>query len=84
MATKVKDKLWNYLHNTDRTMRVPSAMMSGAYMGNHITNDDLVQGTRLSDDYLFGGAAGAVAGQEDDRCTPKPFRQSCGVMLTSR
>ena len=25
---KVGDKLWNYLPNTDRTMRVPSAMMS--------------------------------------------------------
>lgn len=74
MATlKVKDKLWNYLPNTDRTMRVPSAMMSGAYMGSHITNDDLVQGTRLSDDYLFELAPQApVAGQKTIRCTPKP------------
>ncbi len=74
MATlKVKDKLWNYLPNTDRTMRVPSAMMSGAYMGSHITNDDLVQGTRLSDDYTYTLAPGAsTAGQKTIRCTPKP------------
>ena len=72
MATlKVKDKLWNYLPNTDRTMRVPSAMMSGAYMGSHITNDDLVQGTRLSDDYLFEpGAAGARRRSKDDPLHP--------------
>ncbi len=74
MATlKVKDKLWNYLPNTDRTMRVPSAMMSGSYMGSHITNDDLVQGTRLSEDYTYALAPGsAVAGQKTIRCTPKP------------
>ena len=74
MATlKVKDKLWNYLPNTDRTMRVPSAMMSGSYMGSHITNDDLVQGTRLSEDYTYALAPGAaVTGQKTIRCTPKP------------
>jgi len=74
MATlKVKDKLWNYLPNTDRTMRVPSAMMSGSYMGSHITNDDLVQGTRLSEDYSYTLAPGPTTpGQKTIRCTPKP------------
>ena len=68
---KVDDNLWNYLPNTDRTMKVPSAMMSGAWMGSHLSNDDLVRENRLSDDYSFVLAESLT----DDlviRCTPKP------------
>jgi outer membrane lipoprotein-sorting protein len=72
---KVGDKLWNYLPNTDRVMRVPSAMMSGAWMGSHISNDDLVKEYRLSEDYTFALAPGSKAVGSDQytiRCTPKP------------
>ena len=70
---KVGENIWNYLPKVDRTMKIPAGMMSGAWMGSHITNDDLVQGTRLSDDYLFELAPQApVAGQKTIRCTPKP------------
>lgn len=73
---KVGDKLWNYLPNTDRTMRVPSAMMSGAWMGSHISNDDLVKEYRLSEDYTFAMAPGSKAVGSGEsyviRCTPKP------------
>jgi len=72
---KVGDKLWNYLPNTDRTMRVPSAMMSGAWMGSHISNDDLVKEYRLSEDYTFAMAPGSKAVGSGEsyviRCTPK-------------
>ncbi len=50
---KVGDNLWNYLPKVDRTMKVPAGMMSGAWMGSHFTNDDLVQESRLSDDYTY-------------------------------
>lgn len=50
---KVGDNLWNYLPKVDRTMKVPAGMMSGSWMGSHFTNDDLVQESRLSDDYTF-------------------------------
>ena len=72
---KVKKKLWNYLPNTDRTMRVPSAMMSGAWMGSHFTNDDVVRETRFSDDYTFALAPGSEPPGGKTltiRCTPKP------------
>jgi outer membrane lipoprotein-sorting protein len=72
---KVGDKLWNYLPNTDRVMRIPSAMMSGAWMGSHISNDDLVKEYRLSEDYTFSLVPGSgVAGGDKTtiRCTPKP------------
>ncbi|TVQ92106.1 MAG: outer membrane lipoprotein-sorting protein [Deltaproteobacteria bacterium] len=50
---KVEDNLWNYLPRTDRTVRVPAGMMSGSWMGSHVTNDDLVNDSRLSEDYTY-------------------------------
>jgi len=50
---KVGDDMWNYLPKVDRTMKVPAAMMGGSWMGSHVTNDDLVKGSRLSEDYTF-------------------------------
>ncbi len=72
---KVNRDLWNYLPNTDRTMRVPSAMMSGAWMGSHFSNDDLVRESRLSEDFTYALAPGSPplgAPQVTVRCTPKP------------
>lgn len=48
---KVEDDIWNYLPKIDRTIRVPSSMMGGAWMGSHFTNDDLVKHSRLVRDY---------------------------------
>jgi Outer membrane lipoprotein-sorting protein len=48
---KVGENLWNYLPKVDRTMKVPSGMMSGSWMGSHFSNDDLVKDSRLSDDF---------------------------------
>lgn len=50
---KVKDNLWNYLPKVDRTIKVPASMMSGAWMGSHFTNDDLVRESRFSEDYDY-------------------------------
>ena len=51
VTLKVKNDIWNYLPKIDRTIRVPSSMMMGAWMGSHFTNDDLVKGSRLIRDY---------------------------------
>lgn len=48
---KVGPDIWNYLPKIDRTIRVPSSMMMGSWMGSHFTNDDLVKETRLIRDY---------------------------------
>jgi outer membrane lipoprotein-sorting protein len=48
---KVGDNLWNYLPKVDRTMKVPSGMMGGSWMGSHFSNDDLVKESRLSEDF---------------------------------
>ncbi|HAW90914.1 MAG TPA: outer membrane lipoprotein-sorting protein [Gemmatimonadetes bacterium] len=44
-------EVWNYLPRVDRTIKVPSSMMAGSWMGSHVTNDDLVKESRLVDDY---------------------------------
>lgn len=48
-----ENDIWNYLPKVNRTIKVPSSMMSQAWMGSHFTNDDLVRETRMADDYDF-------------------------------
>ena len=50
---KVKDDIWNYLPNVDRTIKVPPSLMMSSWMGSHFTNDDLVKDSRLAEDYTF-------------------------------
>jgi len=50
---KVDNNIWNYLPKVDRTMKVPAGMMSGNWMGSHLTNDDLVKESRLSEDFTY-------------------------------
>ena len=50
---KVDDNIWNYLPKVDRTMKVPSGMMGGSWMGSHFSNDDLVKESRMADDYTY-------------------------------
>ncbi|NCG21288.1 MAG: outer membrane lipoprotein-sorting protein [Rhodobacterales bacterium] len=50
---KVGDNIWNYLPKVDRTMKVPSGMMSGSWMGSHFSNDDLVKENRLSEEFTW-------------------------------
>ncbi len=75
MTLKVDDNLWNYLPKVDRRMKVPAGMMSGAWMGSHFTNDDLVQESRLSEDFTWE-VTERPASKEEGRweivLTPKP------------
>lgn len=53
-ATLKCDKdIWNYLPKVNRTIKLPSSMMSQSWMGSHFTNDDLVKDSRFTDDYTF-------------------------------
>ena len=47
----VDDQLWNYMPKLDRTVKLPTAMMSDGWMGSHVTNDDLVKSSRMAEDY---------------------------------
>ncbi len=50
---KVEQEVWNYLPKVDRVIRIPPSMMGGAWMGSHITNDDLVKANHIDQDYEF-------------------------------
>jgi hypothetical protein len=51
MTLKREDQLWNYLPNAGRVMKLPSGMMGDSWMGSDFTNDDLVSGSSLADDF---------------------------------
>ena len=48
---KVERDIWNYLPKVDRTIKMPTSMMSSSWMGSHFTNDDLVKDSRLVEDF---------------------------------
>ncbi len=48
---RVENSIWNYLPKVDRTIKIPASMMGASWMGSHLTNDDLVQSSRYTDDY---------------------------------
>lgn len=68
---KVDANIWNYLPRIDRVTKVPSSMMSGAWMGSHFTNDDLVKESTFSEDYTAKQmpltASGASSGKDSDK-----------------
>jgi outer membrane lipoprotein-sorting protein len=54
MATlRIDDEMWNYLPNTNSTVRVPPSMMSGSWMGSDITNNDIVREITYEEDYTY-------------------------------
>ncbi|RVU44829.1 outer membrane lipoprotein-sorting protein [Lujinxingia sediminis] len=46
-----EEGLWNYAPRADRLIRVPTGMLSEAWMGSHFSNDDLMRETSLERDY---------------------------------
>ena len=50
---KVGHEAWNYLPKIDRTLKISASAMGGAWMGSHLTNDDLVRNSRMRDDYTW-------------------------------
>ena len=48
---KIKNEMWNYLKNTETTMKIPPSMMLQSWNGSDLTNDDLVRESNLVEDY---------------------------------
>lgn len=48
---RTADGLWNYAPRADRLIRIPTGLLSEAWMGSHFTNDDLIRDTSYDDDY---------------------------------
>ena len=51
---KLGDEAWNYLPKIDRRLKISASAMGGAWMGSHLTNDDLIRGSRLRESYRAG------------------------------
>lgn len=69
MATlRIGDQMWNYLPNTNSTVRVPPSMMSGSWMGSDITNNDIVREITYLEDYEYSYLPDSAApeGSGDD------------------
>jgi len=48
---KIGNEMWNYLKNTETTVKIPPSMMLQSWNGSDFTNDDLVRESSLTDDY---------------------------------
>jgi len=48
---KIGNELWNYLKNTETTMKLPSSMMLQSWNGSDLTYDDLVRESDMAEDY---------------------------------
>lgn len=48
---RTAEGLWNYAPRPDRLIRIPTGLLSDAWMGSHFTNDDLLRETSYDDDY---------------------------------
>jgi outer membrane lipoprotein-sorting protein len=51
MTLKREKQLWNYLPQAGRVMKLPSGMMGDSWMGSDFTNDDLVRGSSIAQDF---------------------------------
>jgi len=51
MTLKREKQLWNWLPQAGRVMKLPSGMMGDSWMGSDFTNDDLVKGSSITDDF---------------------------------
>ena len=51
MTLKREKQLWNYLPKAGRVMKLPSGMLGDSWMGSDFTNDDLVKGSSLVEDF---------------------------------
>jgi len=52
-SLRIGAEMWNYLPNTNSTVRIPPSMMAGSWMGSDITNNDIVREITYSEDYTY-------------------------------
>lgn len=72
---RIDMNLWQYLPKVNRIIRVPSSMMLQSWMGSDFSNDDLVRGGSIFNDYTHKEIAKEkVLGHKSVKiqCIPKP------------
>lgn len=48
---KIGNEIWNYLSQTETTIKIPPSMMLQSWNGSDLTNDDLVRESTMYEDY---------------------------------
>lgn len=51
LMLKREKQLWNWLPQAGRVMKLPSGMLGDSWLGSDFTNDDLVRGSSLANDF---------------------------------
>ena len=72
---KIENEMWQYLANTETTIKIPPSMMLQSWNGSDFTNDDLVRESDLSEDYNAKIIAEEEINDEETwklELTPKP------------
>jgi outer membrane lipoprotein-sorting protein len=65
MTLKREKQLWTWLPQAGRVLKLPSGMMGDSWMGSDFTNDDLVKGNSLIDDFDVSFKGTGKAGGRD-------------------
>lgn len=73
---RIGSEMWNYLPNTNSTVRIPPSMMTGSWMGSDITNNDIVKEVTYLNDYTTEYISASQETEDDElyflKLTPKP------------
>ncbi len=48
---KRQSEMWNYMPGIEKMIKIPPSMMMQSWMGSDLTNDDLIKGASIVDDY---------------------------------
>lgn len=64
-SLRVGSEMWNYLPNTNSTVRIPPSMMAGSWMGSDITNNDIVREITYMEDYTYSYTTDTTLTEED-------------------
>ncbi len=48
---KRHNEMWNYMPGIEKMIKIPPSMMMQSWMGSDLTNDDLIKGASIVDDY---------------------------------
>lgn len=59
---RIKNEMWNYLPNVEKTIKIPPSMMAQSWMGSDFANDDLVKESSIVNDYKHTIIAEEVSG----------------------
>lgn len=63
---KRKTEIWNHLPRINRNIRLPPSMMSEAWMGSDLTNDDLVREVSWKADYTHSRMSSTKGSSDQD------------------